>query len=55
MKVPNPPSSGKDTAEVKGVVVRRGLKEDGGKTLACKSCPDRLEGVDEVAKQTKVQ
>ena len=55
VKVPNPPGSGKDTAKVKGVIVRWGLKEDGGKTLACKSCPDRLEGVDEVARQTKVQ
>ena len=26
----------------KGVIVRWGLKEAGGKTLACKSCPDRL-------------
>ena len=42
MKVPSPPGSGKDTAKVKGVIVRWGLKEDGGKTLACKSCPDRL-------------
>ena len=31
------------------------LKEAGGKSLACKSCPDRLRSVDEVAKQTKVQ
>ena len=55
MKVPNPPGSGKDTAKVKGVTAKWGLKEDGGKTLACKRCPDRLEGGDEVAEQTKVQ
>ena len=55
MKDPNPPGSGKDTAKAKGVIVRWGLKEGRGKTLACKSCPERLEGVDEVAKQTKVQ
>jgi len=55
VKVPNPPGSGKDTAKAKGVIVRWGLKEGGGKTLACKRCPDRLEGEDKVAKQTKVQ
>lgn len=30
---PNPPGSGKDTAQGKGVIMRWGLKEAGGKTL----------------------
>ena len=55
VKVPNPPGSGKDTARARGVIVRRGLKEGGGKALACKSCPERPEGAEKAAKQTKVQ
>ena len=55
MKVPDPPGSGKGAAKGKGVIVRWGMKEAGGKPLACKSCPDRLRSVDEVAIQTKVQ
>ena len=55
MKVPNPPGSGKDTAEVKGVIARWGLEEDGSKMLACKRCPDRLESEDEIARQIEVQ
>ena len=48
VKVPDPPDSGKGAANGKGVTVRWGLKEAGGKPLACKSCtrrechPDRL-------------
>ena len=42
VKVPDPPGSGKGAAKGKGVTVRWGLKEAGGKPLACKSCPDRL-------------
>ena len=35
MKVPDPPGSGKGAANGKGVIVRCGLKEAGGKPLAC--------------------
>ncbi len=40
-----------------GILPRAGAAAEAGKPFepACKSCPDRLEGADEAAKQTKVQ